>query len=434
MTSDLSPISGRSADPVGLTWLTLVRWTSILAGAGAVVAAERALEIALPLAGVAAVFSVWIATNVWLMWLVGRMRASVVLAGSLVLLDVLVLTGLLHVSGGILNPAAVFYLVQIVMSALVLGRFWTWLVTGFFVAGYASLYIVPAEGLNAAVTMHREIGLHMRGMWLAFALTALIVAVLVTRLAVAVERRDRALADLQESAARTSRAASLATLAAGAAHELGTPLSTIAVAARELEQRLAEAGSAPELQDDARLIRAETDRCRAVLEVMAGQSGQPVGEAARSVKIETVVDSVRARLCAPERDRLDVEFPSNLSLVWPLHVVSRAIANVVQNAFDASPPGARVRLEASVDEGTLLGILVIDRGAGMSRSDLLRAGEPFFTTKSAGKGTGLGIFVARSTVEQLGGRLTFLDSSERGTTARIVLPLDVVQPGNTTHA
>lgn len=426
----------RSADPLGLTWLTLVRWTSIIAGAGAVVAARSALEVDLPLAVVTTVFGAWIATNVWLTWRVRRMKASIVLAGSLVLVDVALLTALLHVSGGILNPVAVFYLVEIVMAALVLGRLWTWLVTAFSVAGFASLYLVPAEELSAAVTMHREIGLHMRGMWLAFALTALIVAVLVTRLAIAVERRDRALADLRETAARTSRAAGLATLAAGAAHELGTPLSTIAVAAHELEQRLIEAGSAIELQEDARLIRAETDRCRAVLEAMAGQSGQPAGEAARPVTLQAVVDAVRSRLAAGERARLQVEAPGDLPLVWPLHVVSRAIGNVVQNAFDASPANEHVRLHAAIDERTtLLNIDVIDRGTGMSRNELLRAGEPFFTTKPAGKGTGLGIFVARSTFEQLGGRLTFLGApSSGGTTVRMVLPVDVVQPSGDAHA
>ena len=94
--------------------------------------------------------------------------------------------------------------------------------------------------MQAAQSMHPEIALHMRGMWLAFALTALIIAALVTRLTIAVERSDRALEAMRERNARTARVAGLATLAAGAAHELSTPLSTIAVAARELERALDE--------------------------------------------------------------------------------------------------------------------------------------------------------------------------------------------------
>ncbi len=86
--------------------------------------------------------------------------------------------------------------------------------------------------------MHPEIGAHMNGMWLAFAATALVIAVLVTQLVVTIERRDRALEILRDQHARSTRFAGLATLAAGAAHELSTPLATMAVAARELERSL----------------------------------------------------------------------------------------------------------------------------------------------------------------------------------------------------
>ena len=168
---------------------------------------------------------------------------------------------------------------------------------------------------------------------------------------------------------------------------------------------------------------------------MAGQSGQLIGEAARPVSLGDVLASIRDRLSADERNRLDVEAPPrDVSLVWPLHVVARAIGNVVQNAFDASPAGARVRLEARIEDGSRLAMRVVDQGAGMTAVELERVGDPFFTTKPAGKGTGLGIFVARSTVEQLGGRLTFASSPGQGTTVRIALPVDVVRAGGHLHA
>jgi two-component system sensor histidine kinase RegB len=426
-----SPAARRPADPVGLTWLTLVRWTSIAAGAGAVVAARSALHIDLPVAVLASLFGLWVVSNLWLTWVVRRPDASTTLAGLLVLADVVVLTGLLHVAGGILNPVAVFYLVQIVMSALVLGRLWTWLVTAAAAAGYASLFLAPAAEVSAAVAMHREVGLHMRGMWLAFALTAVIVALLVTRLAMAVERRDRALDELREKSARASRAAGLATLAAGAAHELSTPLATIAVTARELERRIAESGSPADLEDDARLIRQETDRCRTVLETMAAESGQPMGETPRAVPMADVVAAVRARLDLQDRDRLDVDVPLDTSVVWPVQVLARALGNIVQNACHASAPEKHVSLVARLVGGNLVRVEVIDRGTGMAPADLARAGEPFFTTKPPGRGTGLGLFVARSSVEELGGRLVVDSRQGRGTTVTIELPVDVL---GTAHA
>ena len=137
--------------------------------------------------------------------------------------DVTLLSWLLLRAGGVLNPASVFYLVEIVVAALVLGRRWTWVVTSLSVAGYALLFVAETDQLQAAQSMHPEIALHMRGMWLAFALTALIIAALVTRFTIAVERRDRALESLRERNASAVRVAGLATLAAGAAHELEYP-------------------------------------------------------------------------------------------------------------------------------------------------------------------------------------------------------------------
>ena len=256
-----------------LSWLVIVRWTTLLACVGAMVAGKSALDVPVPVTTALVLLTACALSNLWLTWQVraGRTDTLLTLAGFLVCADVLVLSWLLFRSGGVLNPASVYYLVQIVVAALVLGRTWTWVVTALSVCGYAALFLVPSDELIAAQVMHPEIALHMRGMWLAFALTALIIAVLVARLAIAVERRDRALDELRDRNARTARAAGLATLAAGAAHELSTPLSTIAVAARELERQLTDGRFDAGLQQDARLIRSETDRCRQILDAMAGR-------------------------------------------------------------------------------------------------------------------------------------------------------------------
>jgi two-component system sensor histidine kinase RegB len=278
--------------------------------------------------------------------------------------------------------------------------------------------------------MHPEIALHMRGMWLAFALTALIIAVLVARLATAIERRDRALEDFRDRTARTERAAGLATLAAGAAHELSTPLSTIAVAARELEHRLAGGRRDGDLQGDARLIRSETERCRQILDAMAGQSGEPAGQSPRPSSLTDVIAALRARLAPAEAARLSVDVPDD-RVVWPVDVIARAIGNVVQNALQAS--SAPVQLAAAPAGNGQIRLTVIDRGTGMTPEHLGRAGEPFFTTKPAGAGTGLGLFVARATIEQLGGSLALASTVGQGTTATIVLPRDVIATDLSRH-
>lgn len=421
-----------ATDPVALSWLVTVRWTTIVAGVGAVVAGRAALEARVSIAAAAMALGLVAASNVWLMWRVrageGRSAAIVTAAGAAVCGDVAILSWLLSRAGGVLNPASIYYLVEIVVAALVLGRTWTWVVAGLSVAGYATLFVAPTDALRTAQGMHPEIALHMRGMWLAFAFTAAIVAVLVSRLAVAVERRDRALDALRDRTARSVRAAGLATLAAGAAHELSTPLATIAVAAKELDRRLSSGTDAAidSLRADARLIRAQADRCRDVLDALAGQTGSPAGEIPHASALRDVVAAARAKLDPAQASRLRDRIPEGVDVRWPVDVVARALANVAQNALQAST--APVDLTATTGANGAIQFTVVDRGVGMTPKDLSRAGEPFFTTKPPGAGTGLGLFVARSSVEQLGGEFTLASTPGVGTTATIALPRDVVAP------
>jgi two-component system sensor histidine kinase RegB len=124
-------------------------------------------------------------------------------------------------------------------------------------------------------------------------------------------------------------------------------------------------------------------------------------------------------------ERVAISLPEDLEVVWPLKMVATALANLVQNALQASPQDQPVQMEASVAERTIR-IRVIDRGTGMPDDVLRRAGEPFFTTKPPGAGMGLGLFVARASIEELGGTLTLDSSVGAGTIATVVLPMDPV--------
>jgi two-component system sensor histidine kinase RegB len=272
--------------------------------------------------------------------------------------------------------------------------------------------------------MHPEIALHMRGMWIAFALAALIIAILVTRLTMAVERSDRALEALRDRGARASRLAGLTTAVAGAAHELSTPLATIAVAARELERATGHAMGDGEIARDARLIRLEIDRCRSILDQMAGQFAEPMGEAPQTATAGATIAAALERLNASERARIRAAPGPEIAVVWPAGVVAQAVGNLLKNALQSSMAGD-VDVDAALLSGDRVRLLIRDRGQGMSPEVLARAGEPFFTTKPSGSGTGLGVFVARSAVEQLGGEFTLSSTLGEGTTAEIRLPRDV---------
>ncbi len=426
-TDSSLPLRTGGTDRVGLLWLVTVRWTTLAACVGAIVAGESGLDARMPLVSGTLVLLAVVVSNLWLMWRIrrGHDPAARTAAGVLIAADVVLLSWLLLSSGGVMNPVSAFYLVEIVVAALVLGPTWTWVVTTLSVAGYAGLFLAPSDELQAAQGMHPEIALHMRGMWLSFAGTAVVVGILVTRLAIAIERRDRALDAMRERHGKASRVAGLATVVAGAAHELSTPLATIAVVARELERSLANLPGSEERSADARLIRSEIDRCRRVLDTMAGQIAEPMGEAPRRVAVDEVMADVVDRVAAADRARVRVTITAGLSVVWPVGVVAQAVANVVRNALQASSPTEPVVVDVA-GVGDAVRMVVTDRGAGMSPDVLARAGEPFFTTKAQGAGTGLGLFVTRSTIEQLGGTLDLASVEGQGTTATIHLGRDLL--------
>jgi two-component system sensor histidine kinase RegB len=432
------PISARPADAVGLTWLVTVRWTVLIAATGALFAGRTGLGMSLSAPTAMALLLIVAASNLWLTWRIraGQEHAAARMAGLLVCADVLLLLWVLWRSGGAFNPASVFFLVQIVLAALVLGRVWTWVVTALAVGGFGLLYLAPASDLRAAQVMHPEIGAHMNGMWLAFAATAIVIAVLVTQLVVAVERRDRALETLRDQHVRTTRFAGLATLAAGAAHELSTPLATMAVAARELERSLESERAGPAdggrpsanaaLLTDARLIRSEIDRARRILTDLSAQTGGAPGEAPRDATLADVFSVLEAELQPAVARRLDSRAPADMRVVWPVQAVARALVNLVRNAAQASNDAVPVVVIGSPEGLDRVRVQIVDQGSGMTPEHLARAGEPFFTTKAPGAGTGLGLFVARSTIEQLGGTLGLASEPGRGTTATIVLPANVL--------
>jgi len=414
------------ADPIGLAWLITVRWASVGAAIAALSVGHRVLGITSPVTGPAVVIAITAVSNVILAIWRRRRPLPALVPGLLVAADVIVLSWLLMRAGGPLNPVSIFFLVYIVLTALVLGSQWAWAITALSVAGYGLLFLAPHPELIVAGQMHPEIGRHVEGMWWAFAATALLVALLVARLAASVARRDTALAELRARAERSARLAGLATLAAGAAHELSTPLGTIAVAARELE-RSADAAS-PAVREDIELIQTELRRCRAILDGLSGQAGQPAGEMPVAGSVGDVLDAVAGSLSPQERPRMIREGETTIDVTWPRLAVARAVANLVRNGLQVSPPGASVTVSATANGDGWIDLAVVDTGPGLAADVLPRVGEPFFTTKAEGHGMGLGVFISRSTIEQLGGSLVLHSTPGAGTRVNIRLPRHVSTP------
>jgi two-component system sensor histidine kinase RegB len=266
---------------------------------------------------------------------------------------------------------------------------------------------------------------HLLTLWVAFTAVAELAGYFVLQASDAVSRREQQIQEMRERAARTDHIMSLATLTAGAAHELSTPLATIALAARELEHAAAARGTVPDLEDDARLIRTEVDRCRAILDQMSGRAGGITAGDPEPIALAAVLADVRARLAPDEAERLNVHLApgADSEVILPRAGLSQALLSLVRNAFDASrdAPGSCVDVVVVRSDGRLR-VAVHDRGAGMPPDVLKHAGEPFFTTKEPGRGLGLGLFLARVFAERLGGRIAI--ESADGTTVSLDLPVN----------
>ena len=413
---------------LSLPWLVRLRWGVLAAQAVTVVTGNVVLDSGPSFTKALALLGLTLGSN---LALGGRRLAKraggPALCGSALVLDTIVLTALLRDGGGPANPFSVLYLVGISLSAVVLGTRWTWALTLLAVGGYGSLFLGATTPMREA--LHHSFAAHLQGMWVAFVIAAVLTAYFVSQLSRAVERRDREIAAVRERALRYERVAALSTLAADAAHELGTPLASIGVAARELEIALDRLPGGARYADDVRLIRSELGRCRAVLDGVAAQAGVAAGEAPTPLTPADVIAEVRRRLGPELADRLRVLEPlPRRGLRLPREAFSRAVYNLVRNGFDASPAPSLVVIEARLHDGSL-SFTVKDHGTGMPPEVLARAAEPFFTTKSPGQGLGLGLFLARSLAEHLGGSLVLESRHGEGTEACLAVPLSVEGAG-----
>ncbi|HEX6272959.1 MAG TPA: HAMP domain-containing sensor histidine kinase [Polyangiaceae bacterium] len=431
------PSSPVSAERIQFGWLVRFRWFSIAGQALVITLSTEALDVRLPLAALGAVIGVEVLMNIAL-WAWQRRAASVrsVHVAAAIAADLLLFTALLYLSGGPSNPFSFLYLVHLALAAVMLPPRLGWALVGLSLACSAALFVqhVPLAG-SAHQHHHHVPGMkmdhaasgfdwHLRGMWVALGVAASFIVYFLRRVALELAARERQLAVARERISRSERLASLATLAAGAAHELGSPLGTIAVAARELERSLAQREGESVLQEDARLIRAQVDRCRHILDELASNAGGPPGAAADEVPLAEFIARAVERF--PDKSRIAIALPAPAPrLCVPRLAVEKALGSLVHNALLATPNGG-VRLSAT-RSGSELVLLVEDDGPGMPADVLEHATEPFFSTREAGAGMGLGLFLATSVAEQLGGRLELESRVGKGTRASLVLPASALR-------
>jgi two-component system sensor histidine kinase RegB len=423
--SPAAPETGR--DPRaqrGVAWLVHLHWWAIVGQGVVIVAAQEVTHIGLPVATLATLIVLEIVGNVALRAWGSRSRVTEAGIAVVMLLDVAVLTALLDLTGGVSNPFSTLYLVNVALAAVVLPPRWSWTLMGASLVAFASLFVHeamvgPSHHVKVGLDPVRVMESHLRGMWVALALTAIFIVFFVQRVWAALAAREHELQAARAQAQRREKLASLATLAAGAAHELSTPLGTIAIVAKELQRALPEDAS-KEARTDLQLVRDQVARCRDILDRMSANAGEHAGEPLATLTVRRWIAAALDN--CPGRERVNVELPDgDAELVGPPRALGDALRGLLKNAVQASPSDTVVTLRVSV-EGDAIRAVVQDRGPGMPPDVLARVGEPFFTTKVPGEGMGLGLFLTRALAEQLDGEFHITSRAGAGTEASIKLP------------
>jgi two-component system sensor histidine kinase RegB len=411
---------------LNLSWLVQLHWWAILGQVVIIAGAAKWSGVGLPVPTLAGLIALEVSGNLALWIWSRRSRITDWAIAGVMVVDAVALTVLLDLTGGASNPFSTLYLVNVALAAVLLPPRGSWLLMGTSLLGFGSLFVhealtSPAHHVHIHMDPAQLMAAHLHGMWISFALAAVFIVFFMQRVSRALAARERELQQARALGERREKLASLATLAAGAAHELSTPLSTIAVVAKELHRTLAPTAS-EDVRGDLQLVREQVARCREILDRMAARAGENAGEALAPMAARAWAEAALEGF--PRRDRVDLEVDAGAGeacIVGPPRALAETLRGLVKNAVQASPPDARVALRL-VRSGWMVRACVIDRGPGMTAEVLERVGEPFFTTKVPGEGMGLGLFLTRALAEQLGGAFHLTSRPGIGTEACFELP------------
>lgn len=419
-------IGAGSWRPLRLGTLVGLRWLAIVGQAVGVLFVDFGLGFPLPLVECLVLIALSAALNLWLLIRFGAaMRTSVTASTVLLAYDCLQLGGLLALTGGLQNPFSLLLLAPVVVSATTLPQRSTLILAGLSI-GIASLLSIFHYDLpwnpEERIVFDR---VYIIGIWVSLLCGTVFIATYTNRVAHEARQLADALAATELQLSRREQLASLDGLAAAAAHELGTPLSTIALAAKEMRSDLPEGP----LREDIELIMSQTARCRdilAKLRNLGADGGDPfaelplgdlIAEVAKPHEHEGKTITIHKEAMAGP----DPVFRRNVGLLYGL-------GNLIENAVHFAR--SAVQIECSWDR-TAVSVTITDDGPGFPPDLITRLGEPYVSSRGPGTeggGLGLGVFIAKTLLQRSGAKLAFENSDPKGhARVRIVWPRKVVE-------
>ncbi len=417
----LKPLAGRSpqaAAAENMRQLVQLRWIAVVGQLLAILVAHYGLDVALPMVPMLAVIALLALANLLFALTLRRIMVPGELSVAL-LLDMAALTAQLYFSGGAANPFISLYLLQVVLGAILLPPLTAGLMALVACAFTAFLGLrhlplrLPADGPGA------PFDLLTLGRWLAFAMVAVLLVMFITRISRNLRARDAYAAELAQRTAEEEGIVRMGLFASGAAHELGTPLSTLSVLVADWE-RLPAFAADPAMRQEVAEAKAEIERCKAIVSNILHSAGQARGEAMTSEPARAVLDAIAERWTG-QHPAAPFEWhsaPLGNARIASEPALRQALWSLLENAAEASD--GEVTLDGTV-EADRVRFTVLDRGPGFDEVRLGRAGQLYQSTK--GPGHGLGLFLAANVARQLGGRLHVANRDGGGAAVTVELPL-----------
>ncbi|MDG2501859.1 MAG: ATP-binding protein [Porticoccaceae bacterium] len=408
-----------SAARQNLFRLSLIRGVALIGQVLALIYFTAINPIGLPANAIALVLSIYASVTV-ATWQRSRMQVPIADHEFFIhlLADILFFSVLLYFSGGASNPFVSYYLIPISIAAITVSRRYSILIAVTALSAYSLLlkYYVPIAAIAPSSHHGASNGsLHVLGMWANFAVSAGIIIYFISRMASALKIQEQALALQREAELRNEQLLAVGTLAAGTAHELGTPLNTMKLLVDDM------LSGTPDNQD-AILLNQQIEQCKSTLKQLLTTAEQSQSKRLESQSVQSYFAAIleRWQLMRPHL-QAKINFadsPPSSAVFEP--TIAQSILNLLNNAADASQ-NVDVNLSWNA---TRANIEIRDYGKGLDLGEVDRLGQAFVTDKA--DGLGLGLFLSQATLTRFRGSVSLQNAadSERGTLTQIVLPLE----------
>lgn len=398
-----------------------LRWFAVAGQIATIAIAALLLGIELPVVNMATVLVLLIAFNIGshLRWHEESIASNQALFMAL-LVDVSSLSAQLYLSGGINNPFAFLFLLQVILSAILLRPGTAWLmvfITGFCLA-VLSVFNQPLVLPHNSTQMW--LNLYVQGLLVCFALVAALLVFFITRISTNLRAGDAQLASLRQRAAEEEHIVRMGLLASGAAHELGTPLATMSVILGDWK-RMPAFRHEPGFQEEMEEMQSQLLRCKGIVSGILLSAGEARGESSSRTTLENFMDELVDEWQSSRNvAAFDYEYQIKDSLtVVSDSTVKQMIFNVLDNAVEASAQWVGFDVSR---EGQAIVMRIQDNGPGFEPSILEEFGKPYNSSKQK-PGRGLGLFLVVNVARTLGGSAKAYNRKEGGAMIVLTIPL-----------